>query len=651
MRKILFTIIVLTSTFHLFGKEYPVFSPDGNTALIVNVDNGISLTINFDSEHLFSVDNIALNIGGIDFENSTKKVRKVNINTINQVIYPEVREKYKEIEDKYQELVLDFRGDISLIFRVYNDGVAYRFNTDFKDSIIIEKENIHFRFDEDDIAYLQRSKSFRSPYETPYEHGFLKDMSTDGYCNLPFLVKKRNGMNVLIAESDLVNYPGLWLKTTGTPVLRSVHPGYPLSYDTDGSAYGRGQVTKHADYIAKVNGSGSLPWRVFVIAENDAALLTNNLVYQLATPSKIQDVSWITPGVVAFDWWGKHNIYGTDFRSGINTETAKYFIDFCADYGFEYFLFDDGWTSQDDMLAVNKDLDMEQVMAYAKTKDVKIMVWAIWNTFLEKEEEAWEQFEKWGISGIKFDFMNRDDQEMVQFYHHVAQEAAKRKMIIDFHGAYKPAGLRRIFPNVLTREALIEFEYNGWTDYDTPEHHNLLPYIRMVTGPMDYIPFTTQNVQKDFFYNNPAMPQGMGTRAHSMALFVILASPLQMLPDSPSDYYREHECTQFISKVPVVWDDLEVLEAKIGEYTSLARRNGDDWYIAAITNWDKRAFNINLDFLPDGNYKMEFIEDGVNADKRAIDYRKNERIVNSSDTIAINLAPGGGWIARLIKIN
>ena len=649
MKKLILFIVVLFLFNHTFGKEYNLRSPDGRTQVIISVDSGIIISVSNQKGPLFCLENVSLDFEDHDFNSATKKVTRAKSNSVSKNIYPQIREKYKVIHENYNELNLDFKSDFFLIIRAYDNGIAYRFRTTYKNDLVINKENFNLHFNESDSIYLQKSKTFNSSYETPYEYSSVKDVSTEGYCCLPALVRKENGTNILITESDLVDYPGLWLKATGTSTFNAANAGYPESFKYEGSAYGQGQVKKHADYIAKVRGTRSFPWRVFAIAEKDADLLTNTLVYQLASPVKIEDVSWIKPGVVTFDWWGRRNIYGTDFKSGMNTSTAKYFIDFCSEFGFEYFLFDDTWSKQDDLLAVHPDLNMEEVMAYAKKKDVKIMVWAIWNTFLKQEQEAWEQFEKWGISGIKFDFMNRDDQKMVQFYHDVAEKAAKRKMVIDFHGAYKPAGLRRAYPNVLTREALIEFEYNGWTKHVTPKHDNLLPYIRMVTGPMDYIPYTTHNATRKNFRPVGDMPMGQGTRAHSMALFVILESPMQMLPDSPSDYYRERECTEFISTIPTEWDDLKVLHAKIGEHTVLARKNGDNWYIGAITNWDKKSFTINFDFLGEGEYQLEYIADGINADTRAIDYVKRTKRITSGDTIEIDLAPGGGWIAKLVK--
>ena len=651
MKKLLLSFICLVLLNQSFGKEIKLFSPDKKTEVTFSIDSNLRIKVSYLAKELFRVDNISLDLTGKSFITGIKKVKEANTNSIDRKIYPVIKEKYKVLNEKFNELNIDFKGDYSFIIRAYDNGVAYRFQTTFDDSIVVENENLDLVFGDLDSMYFQKSKTFNSSYETPYEHSAIKDVTTDGYCCLPALVKKPNGINVLIAESDLDDYPGLWLKGTGNVSLTSAHAGYPVAFNYEGSPYGQGQVKKHADFIAKTIGNRSFPWQIFAISADDAGLISNTLVYQLAKPTQIEDVSWIKPGIITFDWWGRRNIYDTDFKSGVNTETARYFIDFAAEFGFEYFLFDDGWSDQDDLFAINPDLDMEEVMAYAKEKSVKVMLWVIWNTFEKQKKEAWEQFEKWSISGIKFDFMNRDDQKMVQFYYEVAKEAAKRKMVLDFHGAYKPAGLRRTYPNVLTREALIEFEYNGWTQYDTPEHHNLLPYIRMVTGPMDYIPFTTHNVQKKNFRPVGDMPMGQGTRAHSMALFVILESPMQMLPDSPSDYYRERECTEFISKIPVEWDDLKVLHAKIGKSTALARKNGDNWYIGAITNWDGKTFNIALDFLDEGTYQMEYIEDGVNADTRAIDYKRKTRTITGKESIQIKLAPGGGWVARLIKIN
>ncbi len=649
MKHLLLLIIYISLTNVSSGKEFTILSPDKNTEVVLTLDSEIGITAYYETHELFKLEDITLEIEGEDFTSGINKIRKVESNSISRKLHPPVKEKYREINEAFNELTIRFRSNYSFIVRVFNEGIAYRFQTFFTDSLVVNHENLTLQLDEQDSLCYQKSATFNSSYETPYQYEAIGDITRDGYCCLPALVKKPNGVNLLILESDLEDYPGTWLKSAGNSSLQSAHAGYPASFKYEGSAYGHGQVKTHEDYIAITNGSRSFPWRIFAISESDAGLITNTLVYQLAKPSRMEDLSWIEPGVVTFDWWGRRNIYGTDFKSGINTETAKYFIDFAATFGFEYFLFDDGWSKEDDLFAINPGLDMDEVMAYAKEKNVKIMLWVIWNTFQKQEQMAWDQFEKWGISGIKFDFMNRDDQQMVQFYHHVAEEAAKRKMVIDFHGAYKPAGLRRLYPNVLTREALIEFEYNGWTEYDTPEHHNLLPYIRMVAGPVDYIPFTTHNAQKNNFRPVGDMPMGQGTRAHSMALFVIMASPMQMLPDSPSDYYREKECTEFISKIPVEWDDMKVLHAKIREHTVLARRNGDNWYIGAITNWDPKEFEIVFDFLEDGEYQMEFIEDGINADTRAIDYLKRSLTITKGDSLNIKLAPGGGWIARLVK--
>ncbi len=648
MRYFIIVIIGMLSAAVTFAKDIRLLSPDRNTEVVLRDGKSLAFEVIFRSKPLFKVENISLDIDGKAF---APKVTGSTRNTVDEVIRPVIREKYSVIHDRYNELTVNLKGGYSLIVRAYDNGIAYRFRTNFRDSITVGAEGMDIILGDGDTLYFQHSKTFRSSYETPYEKKAISGITTAGYLCLPALVRKPDDTNILITESDLFDFPGLWLKGTGRAALTTAHAPYPKELTEEGSPYGRGQVKNHEKFIARTAGRRDFPWRVFIVSADDAGLLTNALVYQLAGPSQIADPSWIRPGVVTFDWWGRRGIYGVDFKAGVNTATAKYFIDFAAEFGFEYFLFDDGWCARDDLFAIAPGLDMDAVMAYAKEKDVKIMLWAIWRTFEKQKEKAWEQFEKWGISGIKFDFMNRDDQQMVRFYREVAEEAAKRKMVIDFHGAYKPAGLRRAYPNVLTREALIEFEYNGWTKHVTPRHDNLLPYLRMVTGPMDYIPYTTRNATKKNFRPVGDMPMGQGTRAHSMAQFVIYESPMQMLPDGPSDYYRERECTEFISKIPVEWDDLKVLRAKLGEYTVLARKNGDNWYIGAITDWQERSFDIRFDFVGEGKYTMEYIEDGINAGTRAIDYKKKSRTITAGDMMKINLASGGGWVAILQKVD
>jgi alpha-glucosidase len=441
----------------------------------------------------------------------------------------------------------------------------------------------------------------------------------------------------------------LWLKGTGREHLSATNPPYPKTLSYKGSIFEHGQVADVHDYIARVKGTRTYPWRIFAVADDEKELISNNMVYLLASPSLTDDVTWIKPGVVMFDWWAKFNIYGVSFKSGINTETAKYFIDFCAEKGFRYFMFDDGWCPEEDLLHPRPELNMAEVTAYAESKGVDIILWVLWHSLERQWDDAFKQFKKWGVKGIKIDFMNRDDQPMVEFYEAAARKAAENRMIVDFHGAYKPSGLSRKFPNVLTYEALIEFEYNGWTQYDTPVHHNLLPYIRMFNGPMDYIPATMRNSTKDNFRTLADYPMGQGTRAHAMALWVVLNSPLTMLPDSPSDYYREKECTEFLAKLPVTWDETKLLQGKIAEFTVMARRSGSTWYIGSITNWDKRDLTIETTFLAPGEYRLVAIEDGINAGSRAEDYIKVETTFQAGDALKLRLASGGGWIARIVR--
>jgi alpha-glucosidase len=648
-RLILFTVSVFIS-FSSYSQKYGLTSPDGKLTAGIEIDKGIYVALIKGRTTVFKLGNISLETYYVVGPKAEYKVQKVTRNSVNEIVKPEIRDKAATLANSYNELEIKFRDNHQITFRLFNEGLAYRFSSSEKDSLKIISENLDLYLEAGDSVRVQSSDTYNSAYETPYEHEQLIKLKKGKLCSLPLLIEKQSGLLLMIAEADLYDYPGLWFQGTGQAKLSAVNPPYPKALTTTGSEYVQNQVARTYDYIAKVNGTRTYPWRIFAIADNEKDLISNSMVYLLASPCAIRDISWIKPGVVMFDWWAKHNIYGVDFKAGINTETAKYFIDFCAENKFRYFLFDDGWSSREDLLKTVPGLDIAEVTAYGRSKGVDIMLWMVWHTLQRQWDKAFDQFEKWGIKGIKVDFMNRDDQPMVRFYEAVAREAADRKLVVDFHGAYKPCGLSRKYPNVLTREALIEFEYNGWTNQDDPVHHNILPYIRMFAGPMDYIPATMRNSTKYNFRPIDDYPMGQGTRAHAMALFVILNSPITMLPDSPSDYYREKECTGFLTKIPLVWDETRLLQGKIAKFTVLARRSGNEWYIGAISDWSERTIDLETGFLEPGKYRLEAIADGINANKRAEDYKRIEMDLQAGEVLKLNLASGGGWVAHIAPI-
>jgi alpha-glucosidase len=469
-------------------------------------------------------------------------------------------------------------------------------------------------------------------------------MSAGRLASLPLLVET-SGPKILITESDLRDYPGMWIKTAGDNNLSAVFPHYPLESKLKPGSDRNMPVTKYADYLAKTNGTRTFPWRILAIAKTDGDLITNDLVYQLGEELQIEDPAWIKPGKVAWDWWNANNVYGVDFRAGINTETYKYYIDFASQFGIDYVILDEGWYKLGNLLDVVPEIDVEELVNYGKEKGVGIILWVIWKTLDDQMEEALDQFEAWGVAGIKVDFMQRDDQQIVNYYWKVAEEAAKRKMLVDFHGAYKPAGLRRAYPNVITREGVKGLEHNKWSDDITPEHNLTLPFIRMVAGPMDYTPGAMVNAQPNNFRVVFNRPMSMTTRTQQVAMYVLYDSPLQMMADSPSNYLKEKETTEFIAQIPTVWEDTRVLDAKTGDYLIVAKKFRDKWYVAAMTDENPREFTIDLSFLNDGNYTADIFEDGINADRYASDYKKASRQVSKDDQLTIKMAPGGGWVA------
>ena len=447
---------------------------------------------------------------------------------------------------------------------------------------------------------------------------------------------------MLLTETDLQNYPGLWLRGHSDGRIFGVHP----KELNDGDEF-KG-TEKFTDTLGTVNKDRTYPWRIMAIARTDAELFNNQMSFTLAESSRIKDTSWIKPGQIAWDWYNENNFKGVDFVAGINTETYKYYADFAAKFNIENILIDDGWSAQDDVLNVLPGIDVQEIVKHAHAKGVNVQLWVPYYGLDKDLEAAFKLYSEWGINGVKIDFMNSDSIKRVDFYWRAAAMAAKYKIMVNFHGSYKPAGIHRTYPNVMTREGIRGLENNKWAQV-TSTHNLHLPFIRMIAGPMDYTPGAMRNAQEKNHKVIWSRPMSLTTRAHQVAMYVLYESPLQMLADTPTSYEAEPEIPTFISAIPTVWDDYKVLHASIGEYLSLARRNGDNWYLGAMTNTQKRILTVNLDFLDSGEYEMIIIEDGINAERFAEDYKQIVKTVKKGDRITINMAKNGGWAAQLIK--
>ncbi len=638
--------IIIAFSHHLFASEaYRLSSPDGRTVIKIVIKEDIQFSVIRNGEEIISPSVISMTLNDIGVLGDYAEVEKAIRKTIQQEHFPVVRQKSNLIFEHCNELLIHFLGNFSLTFRAYNEGVAYRFTTKFDENIKVGLEMFTINLPRNYFIYFPEEESFFSHNEREYKYQLVGDIPAGNFCSLPALIEASNGTKILITESDLKEYPGMWLMANGGNSLSAIFPGYPLKTKQTGDR--DVEVTEYADYLTKTGGSRTFPWRIMAIADSDGELITNQLTWMLASPLQINDPSWIRPGKVAWDWWNSNNVYDVDFRAGINTETYKYYIDFASKYGIEYIILDEGWYELGDLLDVNPDIDIEGLISYGKEKNVGIILWVIWKTLDDQLVEAMDLFEKWGVSGLKVDFMQRDDQEMVEYYYKIAHEAAKRKLVIDFHGAYKPSGLRRAYPNVLTREGLRGLEWNKWSNVITPEHDVTLPFIRMVAGPMDYTPGAMVNAQENNFQAIFSRPMSQGTRCHQLAMYVVYESPLQMLADNPSNYLSEPVCMEFLSAVPVEWDDTRVLKARVADYIIVARRDGKEWYIGGMTDWSPRDFKIDLSFLPEGDYTVEIWQDGVNADRFAEDFKKTVKKVTNTDRLKIKMVPGGGYAARI----
>jgi len=603
-------------------RQLGVASPNGALKIELGTQKQLSFRVLFRDQEVVGKSPIAMafNHTAIGDKPTVEGSRR---RKVSDEIKPVVPHKNAVIKDRFNELVVDFSGGFQVVLRAYDDAVAYRVVTDFeKQKIRVLSETAEFHFNGDFQTLYPLEPSMFTHFEQYYQELSLSQIDQSKLAFLPVYLTQGDA-RVLVMEADVQGYPGMFVAgdSENPHVLRGKFAPYPkkegvLKRDfKDDRDFA---VVEPEEFIAQTAGKRAYPWRVLVVTDDDRHLVENETVFKLAKPLALKDTSWIKPGLVAWDWWNANNIIGVPFKAGINTATYKAYIDFASDYGIPYIILDEGWSrSTSNILETADSIDVEELVRYGKTKKVSVILWILWNALDPVLETALDLYTRWGVKGLKVDFMQRDDQKVVDFLWRVAERAAEHKLLVNYHGIYKPTGLRRAYPNVITREGLRGLEQNKWCKDETPHQDLILPFVRMVPGPMDYTPGAMVNAQSKNFAPIFDRPMSQGTRTHQLAMYAVYESPLQMLADAPSRYRKEPECTTFISKMPVVWDETRVLAGKIGQHIAVARRHGDKWYIGAMAD-EPVELKIKLDFLKKPHQAVVF-RDGPNAERNAME--------------------------------
>ena len=637
-------------------KDFDVKSQDGNITLHVATGKKLVWSVQLKGKQIIAPSAMALQLGNGDVLGDNAKVSSAKTEKINTT-FKALNYKKANVQDVYNELTLTCKNDFGVKFRVYNDGVAYRFFTKKKGEIVIKNEEANFNFAQDYKAFIpymwdyREGKIFNSSFEALYKETKISKFATDSLAFLPLMVDEGDNNKVVILEADLEDYPGMYLNMNDTHKgFMGVYAPYPL--ETKMGGYNNMNVipTKRAGYIAKTSGTRTFPWRAVVISQSDKELLNNDMVQKLASPSRVADASWVKPGQAAWDWWNNWNITHVDFKAGINTPTYKYYIDFASANKIGYIILDEGWSVEGDLSKVSPAINLKEIVEYGKQKHVDIILWATWSNIARQMDEIFPQYSKMGVKGFKIDFFDRDDQVVIASTYAIAKKAAEYHLMVDYHGIYKPTGIQKTYPNVIGFEGVKGMENYKWATEDQPHYTVSIPFIRMMAGPMDYTPGAMRNAIKTNYYPVSTAPMSMGTRCNQLAMYVVFEAPFQMLADNPTIYMKEQECTDFITGVPTTTDETVALDGKVGEFAAVARQKGDTWFVGAMTNWEARQLTLNFSFLPAGNYQAVVFRDGINADRDATDYKKETVKIASGDKLNIQLAPGGGWAARIEKI-
>ena len=667
MKTTLLSMFCLIAASAMAGS-YEVSSPNGKVKVVVNTDEAVKWSVSYSGQTVLqpSVIDIQLRQG--------KKT--LGLGKVGKVAKQQVESSFKtpfykkaEISDTYGQLLMYTNQKFTIEVRAYDDGAAYRLiSTNTKPSVVVD-ETAEFSFADDYQAFVpyvndnRGGERFCYSFESYYDEAPLSKMFQDSLAITPLAVCLPDGMKAIVLDAGVENYPGMFVKRVksgevkGEKLVAEFAP-YPLAQEIGG--YDRLNLvpTKRADYIAKLDGRQSLPWRAVVITERDADILNCDMAQRLAPECRIADTSWIHPGKVAWDWWNNCNITGVDFASGMNTNTYLYYIDFAAQNKIEYVIIDEGWSGKESLMDdLSPEIDLPRLIAHGKEKGVGIILWSSWRNFIGSNplndikvtDEVMKHYADMGIKGFKVDFFDRDDQQVIASAYKIAESAARYHLYLDYHGL-KPFGIQRAYPNIFNFEGVKGLENSKWEPrvgdgplHNQPRYDVTAPYLRMLAGPMDYTPGAMMNAMKDSFFGNNDHPMSQGTRVHQMAMYTTFEAPLQMMADSPTKYMQNQECTDFIAQIPTTFDETVALDGQLGEYIVIARRKGTTWYVAAMTDWTARDLTISLDFLGDGQFTADIFADGVNAMKEATDYKHTKQAATCQDQLKIHLSSGGGW--------
>lgn len=646
-------LLIGNASFAAKEKKYVLSSPDGTLKVEISAGNELAYQVMHGNDTILSHSNIGLVLENGTIVGKTPRItgerrRKIKDN-IESPFY-----RFKEFVATGNELDLKLKGGFGIIFRAYNEGVAYRFYTTQSSDIIIKEEQAEFNFKEDYTAYLPYTTNDKKPMAMAYQNVYDVTPLSKAQPKLAFLpvTVDCGSVKLTLLESDLEAYPGMFVQSQqGKYGLKGVFAPYPAK--TDFYPWRKQEyVTETTDFISRSRGSRSYPWRVLAITEKDTDMPVNNLVYALASPNRIGDTSWIKTGKVAWDWWNDWNLKGVPFKAGINMDTYKYYIDFASRNGLEFIVLDEGWYApkSGDMLTVIPELDLPELIAYGKSKGVEIVLWTVFNVLDSQLEAACKKYADMGIKGFKVDFLDRDDQTAVEMVYRIAEMTARYKLTLDLHGIYKPTGINRTYPHIINFESVFGMEEVKWTDIknNMPLYDVTFPYIRMMAGPVDYTPGAMRNATKADWRAMYYTPASMGTRCHQLAAYIVHDSPFTMLCDAPTNYLNEQECVDFMASLPVEVDSTFIASGELGKYIVTVRKKDVNWYIGGMTNWDERDVQLDFSFLPEGmSYTAVLFKDGVNANKQAEDYRKETIRIDKDSRLTLHLASGGGFAMKL----